>query len=254
MAYTALTAAQTDADSPVDQTFTDLLRTNFDDHEARIAAITLATQNQIVEHFFISALDTSTWITAGSAPSFGVPIDGSHQILVNASAAGFGILTSAVGKGRFRLNNNQALYIECRAKTEELSNAANAILIGFQDATLADVVATVSDQTDMVGFVKGTTAGQWKFRTAKAASASEDDDVASRAAWHIFRLELAKTGGGLTLAASVDGVAVSGSPFSTNIPDTVYLRPFFGIGAGVDGVLIYIDYVEMKWTSITDLT
>ena len=137
---------------------------------------------------------------------------------------------------------------------EETGNAADALLIGFQDGTLTDVAATIGDQTDMIGFVKGTTAGQWKFRTAKAASASEDDDVASRAAWHIFRLELTKTGGGLTLAATVDAVAVSGSPFSTNIPDTVYLRPFFGADANVDGVNIYLDYVEMKWTSITNLT
>src|SRR3972149_2641672 len=209
MAFTALTSAQCDADSPLDETLTQLIRTNFDDHEARINSTQLATENQIVDHFFISGLNTAAWLSAGAAPTFGMTVDGTHKLLVTGSAGSFGILTSAIGKGRFRLNQNQALYMEWRAYMEETGNAADALLIGFQDGTLTDVAATISDQTDMIGFVKGTTAGQWKFRTAKAASASEDDDVASRAAWHIFRLELTKTGGGLTLAASVDAVAVS---------------------------------------------
>lgn len=39
MAFTALTAAQTDANSPGDQTLMDLIRTNFDDHESRIMTV-----------------------------------------------------------------------------------------------------------------------------------------------------------------------------------------------------------------------
>jgi len=39
MGWTAITAAQTDANSPGDQTFTDLLRTNDKDHEDRIKAL-----------------------------------------------------------------------------------------------------------------------------------------------------------------------------------------------------------------------
>ncbi len=36
MAFTALTSAQGDADSPLDETLFQAIRTNFDDHEARI--------------------------------------------------------------------------------------------------------------------------------------------------------------------------------------------------------------------------
>src|SRR3990172_1447265 len=187
MAFTALTSAQCDADSPLDETLTQLIRTNFDDHEARINSTQLATENQIVDHFFISGLNTATWLSAGQPNTFSMPSDGTHKIRIQSGVAAgeFGILTSAVGKARFRLNQNQALYMEWRAFADQPSNAPDNLMMGFQDGALTDVIGTIADQTDMIGFVMGTTAGQWKFRTAKAASASEDDDVASRAAWHI---------------------------------------------------------------------
>jgi hypothetical protein len=208
MAFTAFTAAQTDTDSPLDQTFTDLIRTNFDDHESRISALFALGANGILDDFSLTTIDTATWATSGGAITY----NAEHNITLGV---GFTVIRGAVGKMLPAFADEYVVTQEYRVKA---SNHTSAQFIGLQDSTLdPTVVGTVTDYTNCVGiYVKN--ANNWTFRVANGG-ASESVDFAPIASWQTIKVVMtcSHTAGNRKVQAYLNGTEITGSPFTSNI-------------------------------------
>lgn len=250
MAFNPLTSAQCDADSPIDETLTQLIRTNLDDLDARVNATEEATSDYIDTHFMCTALDTNIWTSNGTITLL-IGVNGLHTAQIDGASPA--VLAATTNKAHFRLNKDMALFMEWYGIENVPSNAPSSVFYGFQDASLAVTGTTcISDVSDCIGFIKGTTAGQFKFRMAKGGTSNEVDDFTARSTAHTLRLELSRVSGVFSVGALLNGSHITGSPFSTNVPDTVVLRPLFGWVPNVDNLTYTMDYVQMKWTSITE--
>jgi hypothetical protein len=112
-----------------------------------------------------------------------------------------------------------------------------------------------SNENDVIAFMKGTTAGKWRFRVAKGGVATTTDNIGNRATWQKLRIEVtrASSGGTLQVRAYIDGAQISGSPFTTNIPDTTVLRKVWGaVSPGAGTTDIRLDRWETRWNAIPE--
>lgn len=255
MAFLALTSGQCDANSPVDETLMQLIRTDLDDHESRIGANESISDGAIRDDFIGTAIDTDTWDTAGvTAPAQDGQPD--HWMHLQNGAGNSAIIAATTKRMRCDLDRNHAVTLEARLKTTPSGTDAN-MFFGFQESGLTLADASVTDTSDMIGFVRGTNANTWKFRTAKASTNSEVDNLGSTFGWQVIRITIASLSSGADITIHVyigDTVAslseISGSPFidETKIP-LVELRPFFGSQGGGGTRHTYIDYILAYWSA-----
>jgi len=259
MSYAKLTDAQITAGVFIKQATGRQFRDNQEDHEARILQLLAQSQHAIVDDFFYSVDGgpASAWIPAslyGLSPNSNILVDsdGSHVLqmtTVNLAASAGPLVSNA--KCRLRLNQDMALFQEFRAKDPGTTPMDN-ILFGLQDQAVLSANAAITE-TDCVGFLKGTTAGKWRFRVASGGVGTQTDNIGNRATWQNLRLEILRSGGGATLQvrAFIDGAEISGSPFTTNIPISVILRPQMRAQSPASGTTdLRVDRFEMRWTAV----
>jgi hypothetical protein len=235
------------------------LRDNQVDHESRISQFLANNKHSIIDDFFYAQAtvandwpDASFYDASGSSAQLLILTDttGEHvmKMTTNASASHVGL---AVKRDRcsLRFNQDMALFMEIRAKDPGATAMAN-IMFGLQDKGSR---TDASDESDCIAFLKGTSAGKWRFRCASGGVASQTDDIGNRATWQKLRMELLRSGSGSTLQvrAYIDGAEISGSPFTTNIPTSVVMNPVIrALGPGAGTTDLQVDRWEIRWTAI----
>jgi hypothetical protein len=258
MSYVRLTDVQTQAETFFVQATARQLRDNQDDHESRISQLLAQSANGHVDDFLAAheggsdGLDLAIYDVAGAGATFRpqVGVDGSHVLKVaTVATAATKSIRALNTKCAFRLNQDMAGFFEARFK--DVGGAApDNLVIGLQDRSAATLA---TDESDIIAFLKGTTAGKWRFRVAKGGVATTTDNIGNRATWQKLRLEWLRSGGGSTfqVRAFIDGSEISGSPFTTNLPDTVILSPTFACLTPAAGTTdAELDRWEWRWTSV----
>lgn len=258
MSYLKVTDAQTAYKAAIGQDLMRQFRDNQEDHESRISQLLAQSHNTLIDDFLCFddgggggavGIDEDLYALAGGASDFRpqVGVDGKHVLRVNTVNSSITKrIASKNTKLAFRLNQDLVGTFEARI-TDVGAAAPTNLIIGFS-ANLAP-----SNEDDVIAFLKGTTAGKWRFRVAKATVATTTDNIGNRATYQKLRIDLLRSGGGSTLQvrAYIDGGEISGSPFTTNIPDTTVLRMIFGsIGPGSGTTDVQLDRWEMRWTAI----
>jgi hypothetical protein len=238
----------------------DAIRQNLDDHESRILSVFAFGNNSIVDDFLdliagASAVHPDVWDRAGTGTgTYGVVSQ--HQCkLLTAAAADSASIAAADGKVRFNLTEDYTAVFECRVY--KAGGTDDNFFFGLQDASLGMVAATVADNSDRIGFHRDPAAAAWSFETANTGGGGGAGTgvagIGTSTAWGIYRITLtcsgtagnrqAKVEAGTTLANMTE---ISGSPFTNaggDLPDTVYLRPYFGVQrVGATNLDLRIDY------------
>jgi hypothetical protein len=255
MSYLRLSDAQTAYKHQLNQDDMRQLRDNQDDHEARIAALLAQNVHSIADDF-LSGPDggaAGSWIDTNLYDGSGgvnlMETDGSHvwQITtVNSAQTNF--LSPLKTRCRLRFNKDMAAFLEFRVY-EPGATVMDNIMFGLQNRA----VSTPATEADVMGFFKGSTAGKWRFRVASGGVQTETNNIGNRAAWQKLRMELLRSGGGATqqVRAFIDGAEISGSPFTTNIPTSVVLKPFMGaVSPGSGTTDLRTDRWEIRWTAV----
>lgn len=255
MAFLAFTSAEMDADSPWTETQTQLIRTNFDDHENRILAVEGPSGQSILDDFACSALDTDSWDygnSGGSAALDGTPDHWLHY--TSNGGAQYAIIAASTKRMRIDLDRNHAVVMECRFG-KATAGGDGEIFVGFQDEALAFSSANNADFSDMIGFIRGTNANTIKFRTATSAgggASAETNNLSNWTNWMKLKIAITSLSSGtdITIHAYIDDVEISGSPFvdETKIPN-VLLKPWIGQHGGSAARNSYLDYARFYWTS-----
>jgi hypothetical protein len=256
-AYVRLTDADTAALAFWGQDKWRQLRDNQDSFDGRILQLLAQSANSVVDDFLADGGATNnhgvaehlydTFHSVGPGTDFDTMVGsgGDHVLRMQSSGVARGSrLSVKAGVLAFRLNQDMALLREDRVK-EPGAAAMTNIMAAFSDS------ADASDESDCIGWFKGSGAGKWRFRVAKGGVSSESGDVGNRATWQKLQMTIIRASGVLEVRAFIDSAEVPNSPFTTNIPDTVVLRKHFSVvtpGAGVTD--IRLDRWETRWTAI----
>lgn len=260
MAFLALTSGQCDADSPLDEPLFQLIRTNFDDHEARLLPNEARNNEAIFDDFTADTLSMDPGGPPVIAPwvweqNLTVPalLDGSpdHWLHFANGAGSYTVIAASAYRMRIDLDRDHTVVMECRHKSAQSDNTA-VWFMGFQDASLAVTGATcVTDQTDVIGFAQGSTAQTYKALAAKGGvSSTLQDNIGNAAVWSKLRLELTFAGATRQIRYFVDGTETSNSPFTTAANITLLkIRPLFGFQNGGGARNNYLDYVIAYWVN-----
>lgn len=254
MAYTNISASQTDADSPLDQTLMDALRTNLDDHEVRIGTNEAQNLQAILDDFCAVDIDTDVWILENSG------VGASNPTIVSSEAhyvtpdpgtqngVSYSNLRGTTNRMRVRLDRNHAIKMDMILKA---TTPGQYLACGLQDIAMTGVNAS-NDITDFIGIVHGS-GGAANFRAVvqKAGAGTTTSGIGNSANWTRFIWTITVTGGGATLSVdlTMDGATVSGFPVSTNIPNTLTLHPVFATGGDTTPAEWLCDRFKAYWTS-----
>jgi hypothetical protein len=266
MTYVRLTDAQTAYKHQWNQDDARQMRDNQDDADTRITQFLAQNVHSVIDDFFYATEGASSYtffessLAAADVLYSGngsytnriialMDSTGEHSVQFTTSAAAVDF-SLQVKKQKCRLRNNQdmAWFYEFRAK-DPGGTAPDNIFLGLQDIATANTTV----ESNVIAFLKGSTAGKWRFRVASGGVSTETDNIGNRAAWQKLRAEFLRSGSGSTLQvrAFIDGSEISGSPFTTNIPTGVVMKPFFGIKTPAAGTTdVRVDRLEMRWTAV----
>lgn len=245
MAFTALTSAQCDANSPLDETLVQLIRTDLDDLNSRLSALESVSSNDIRDNFSTVVLDSAAWSTAFVGAGTAVPDSTYEHSLTLDSGGGIGdVAVIGANTTRFRCDiaEERTVIFEVRARLAGWS-ATNFFIVGLQDNAVGLGTTTLSDITDCI-VIYSPNSGQWTYRQALGGAATESVDFASTASWQVIRFEVtcSATAGNRKVTVFLNGTAI-GAPFTTNLP-TARLRPVaaaYKSGGGA-ACQTYLDY------------
>ncbi len=250
MAWTAITSAQTDTDSPIDQTLMDLIRTNDQDHETRLNALS-AVSSQDIRDDFIHAADSTAvnsvlWDVGESGAGSQTPvlIDEHTLKLFKGANTAHSALSAAGERVHIDLTEEYIAILEFRIKT---ANDIGSYAIGFQDVAQAvGASAVATDVSDFIGVVRGT-GGDWDIIIDKAGGGpTTSAGHGTQASWTKFKISVtcSATGGSQLVEVDVDDVSV-GALATTFIPNTVVLRPVVAANEVTTGSQeLHVDYVH----------
>lgn len=255
MAFLALASTDCDAGSPLTETLVQQIRTNFDDHEARLLAISAFGSSQIVDDFMgktgTTGIASSVWNVDHLGAANDPVVTAQHQLQcpINLGGAGnFSVVYGADAKIRIDITQEYQAVIQCRCY--RAGTNADSYFFGWQDVGLAGV-NRVTDVTDEIGFFRDAGTGNWTFQTAKAGVSASSTGIGTGTSWGVFRITVTcsatsgnrrvKVETGTTEASLAE---ISGSPFTdtTKIP-TVTLQPCFGTAYATAGGDLRTDYV-----------
>lgn len=252
MAFLALTAGQTDADSPLDQTLFDLIRTNFDDHETRFGATESLSEGSIRDDFVYptGGINTDVWDVSGT----NVYTDNqpNHLLHFNHGSGQYSAVAASDKKMRFDLDKKHTVVMELRHISTQSDNT-EAWMFGFQDAALTtSTSAIVTDQSDFIGFAQGSTANTYKAITSKGGvGATLQDNIGNAAVFSKLKIVVTFSDTvALQVQMFVDGTEVSGSPYTdtAKIP-LLSMRPAMGTAGGGSVRDSNIDYCLAYWSA-----
>ena len=248
MAYVSLTSAQCDANSPLDETLMQQIRTNEDDLDARLQSFGTPSDQNIHDEFAGSVVDTDIWTADVIGAGTVVQSPTTHLVTLTAGGAAVGNVANilaATKKIKIRMTQTQSVTLKCRFKITTISQS---YFIGWQ--TDGNTGGAADDTVDAVG-IDYAAASQSVFRNSKGAATTTSAALGNVAAWQVLQIDLDQTGSALTLNATLDSVAFSGMPITTtNIPDTVTLYPVASSGGdGGSLCVVVIDYYYVFYNS-----
>lgn len=258
MAFVALTSAQCDADSPLDETLFQQIRNNFDDLNSRLNAFGVTADQAIHDEFAGTGVNGEasgapvtvnrnwTWTLggAGIAPAITTT---DHYMVLDAGGATLGTdfvrLVGGPAKMQLRMTNTQSVSLRWRWKR---STATARFLVGLQDTGFG---VGGWDTSDFIGIVSGGAATKINFLCFKGGAGTTSSDVGNDANWQIAQIDVIQTGSALSVANYLDGSQV-GSTITSNIPDTVNLTPFMLVmGDGAARGVYRFDYFHAYWNA-----
>jgi hypothetical protein len=231
------------------------LRDNQDSHEERLLELLALDKQSIVDNFFSSSVggdpagvDASLYdVVGGGGTNFRTMMaaSGDHVLRVNTAVAD--TKSIMVRQDRLTLSLSQEMKFTFEARCYDPGGTpCDNILIGYSDN------GTPSDESDCIAFLKGTTAGKWRFRVAKGNVPTEFNNVGNRATWQKLKAVVTKLGATFQVEAFIDGAAL-GAPITTNIPNSVVLRMVFAAatpGAGTTD--LRMDRWAHRWSAIPE--
>jgi hypothetical protein len=257
MSYTAISASQTLAGKPVDQTLMDAIRLDLADHETRLLAAFAFGNNAIIDDFDskigTGGVAASVWNVDHAGANNDPVVAAQHQLQcpINTGGAGaYSLVYGADGKIRIAIAEEYTAVLQFRCYRAGANS--DSYFMGWQNVGLAGV-NRVTNVGDMIGFYRDGATGNWTFQLSKAAASVTQTNLLTGTAWGVFRLTVtcsATTGNRSikvetgTTEANLAGI--SGSPFdwttySANIP-TVSLQPVFGSAYQSAGGDLRTDY------------
>lgn len=258
--YVEVTDAQLTYKNGVGQDLWRQFGGNVRNHEARLLELLAIDKQSIVDNFFSDTgsapdgngthTDPYLYDETGGSAAFRTMMgaSGDHALRVNTAAvADTKTLLVRADRLALRLNQDMQFTFEARVKDPGATACSN-ILIGYTDN------ATPSDESDCIGWLKGSTAGKWRFRVAKGGVQSEIDNQGNRATWQKLKHIVTRSGGGsvFQVEAFIDGASI-GAPITTNIPDSVILRMAFGaITPGAGTTDLRLDRWSHRWNAIPE--
>lgn len=265
MAWTTPNLADVQSGAPGTTDVGQLIYNNLIDLDARVnSALTIVNANIFDDFTYKDAtLDTTLWI-AGQLGGANVPSNktsaGDHYldcVGVNSAIASAGIC-GANNRIRIYLGVDQSVIMEGRLKIPAAGTGGRRLMFGWQDVgfTPGTDAAFLTDVTDFIGFREGTTNSTLKFTMQKAGvSGASQDNLGNFANWTKVKITVARASAVFTVRAYLDDVEISGSPFSTNVPDTTLLRP--GMAAGNDtgsgnAITFRADRIRAYWGALPD--
>jgi hypothetical protein len=245
--YVDITDARIAANKPGTTGLMTDFRNNDRHFNELFGTIGIFSDQAIYDDFAAEAIDGDIWISdsggaTGTAPSISAT---DHYCELSASgASGFSNILAATKKMRVRLSNTQSVVMAFRAKTTD--DSPN-IAFGLQDASFTGTTAQ-TDTTDFIGVIRGS-AGKWKAKVNKGGAGTTSADLGNVGNWTAFLFNIVQTGSALTVDAYIDGGQISGFPVSSNVPDTITLRPCFSVvQGGADLGIWRIDYATFFWS------
>jgi hypothetical protein len=218
MAWTAITASQTDANSPVDQTLMDAIRTDLDDLNTRVTSLGLGAAQNIFDEgaatIGTTGIDANLWTATGT-----VAILAEHTIRLG-NAAGAHSIRAAPAKIRIKFSEEYVAVYEARAKRGGGSNADH--LWGWQDDAVAAANLAITMQNMAVFRIDNADAA-WRFTVASGGVTTEVTGLGNVANWTTLKIVVtcSATAGNRKVQAYLDGSEISGSPFTTNLTASV---------------------------------
>lgn len=254
MSYTTILSTQTDADSPLDQTLMDAIRTNLDDHETRISSLFAFGNSGIIDDFLgkdAGAPDASSWVTYSPGGGSSATIKASnHTVNVIANgAAGAGIRGTDGRIGIHMANHELTAVCQFRIKATVIGSDQ---LWGWQDRALADTTTRATTRADCIGVMKGT-GTTWKFRFANGGTNTEVDSLGTPGSFGVWRITVtcSATAGNRVVRAQLGTTEanladITGSPWTntSSMPTGKYVQPsFFASDLGAGNGNWEIDYI-----------
>jgi len=240
VAFLSLTSSQVDANSTLDETLFQLIRTNFDDLNTRVTSNETFAEEDIRTHFATNGLDASTWDVSASGAT--IPDTSNHYVeLTN------GWIAAASRKMRLRLNKPHSVVLEARIRIS--AGDESRPMIGFQDATLTTTLGT--DLSDlMVIKTDETTTQKWRYYSAKAGVSETGTDFGNITTTTVLKMEIACVSDtDITVNVYENGVLRSTHTDESKMPTTSVLRPFIVSQTTTETPTIRCDYFRAYWTS-----
>jgi len=248
----------TDADSPLDQTLMDRIRTNDQDHEDRINAFLVVNESAVNEDFTTSVVNPKFEHAAQGINGVGTFVADTHSITLGSTSSDIGGGTVHLLPTTFsvRMNVDQKIVFEAHIKyfTNGIDVSEHKFVMGFQDVAMTyNTAAAVTDVTDYVGWVAGGTDDTTLFYAEDAASGGQSgSDFGDVTAWQVFRVEVDATSAGTVWSARGYLDSVLKTTHTTEIPDAVHIRPIIGhvefTGTSITSPALSIDYFKV-WHS-----
>jgi len=245
MAWTGITAAQTDANSPLDQTLMDLLRTNDKDHEDRIAA-QQGPAARIFSHFAETAYSTvpnfkgqglagNTWALGGGGGSIGSPTlaEGAaddHSVILTYTSAPNPSYADWYAMALWHFTNRlKPLTFVTRFKFITADDNFDRFEIGYVNRN--NVVYSATRSRNGIFLELGSVAGQWRFTSADANVPTVGTDFAQVAdgTWFEVKIEFTDVGGNQA-KCYIDGVLKE--TLTTNLPTARVLMAGLWVKSG----------------------
>jgi hypothetical protein len=225
MAYTVITSAQCDADSPTDETLMQAIRTNFEDHEARILTNESLSDNAILSDFANSETYSTVSVPWALNATGTVTLNTeTHCVDLIPGSGAYANLLGAPERMRVRFNTALTVVMEIRFRY--LTAADCPMALGLQDVGQANANAT-TDVSDFIGIVIGSATKTIRFRTALGGSAAETADLGDTTNWQKVKITVTSSAGGTTrtVAGELDGSPVTWSYATSNVPNGLLMRP-----------------------------
>lgn len=259
MAFLSLLSSQTDADSPLDQPMFDTIRTNFDDLDSRVSAVSGYDTEAIVTDFMMKTLPTSVWTENHTSWVAAVVETNEHYLksVMTASATGMSGIGAEPGHIRVHFARDQRVILEGRVKQKTASSGNHLMAFGLvDDAVTVANIDQAAGLDNSIFFHRAGTEATYRFKSFKAAAAGANVSGLGTVGtnWTKFKIDCSISGGGAVIAvnAYLDDALVAGSPFSSNIPNTKLLYPFWitwnDTGTGTAGEWD-LDYFLAYWVN-----
>lgn len=250
MAYVTIASSRYDAGSPGETGLLADIIGNIEFLKGIVDTVGVTSLQAIYDDFAAEAIDSDVWTsdTGGAGPG-AIAISATDHYAQFTHPGGVGDyanLLAVTKKMRVRLSNQQSLVIAFRAKR---TDDGYALAYGLQDIAHTTTFAT-SDTTDFIGIINDGSASTWQAKVNKAGAGTTTSGFGNIANWTAFLFTVIKGPSSLVVDAYADGSQISGFPVSSNVPDTVTLRPCLAHNrSGTASADNRVDYFTAFWTA-----